>query len=987
MNEILNIVLNIVFMLGIVGVGAFIFSIIIDAIMCLSDKHKGVYFNQQHDEFDTSSKERFINEKDVVVYRIDAPSQKEVGFIDMDAKDVKNLQTNKATASSVVLEDEDDKFIEIDYDKAVEEQRKMQDSKLRKMEQPMLTPVNAPIKNTSSHTPLNMPVKPNESEEFDFDAILDEVAKEAVIKLKAQNKPTFTPLNASLTNEIKKPNFVPVTQFETQPQTSAMQPAFQPLQPVFQPLTPNAELHPLSDEIKSLKDEIKTLRSEITNDKISSAKEVKEVYDRMLSKEIEDYKKQLQQREREIDTLKNTKSVTDIVNSAMGNFNKNETSIKNKEHELKIKELDEAREKYNIEISELEKIKKAWYEKEREFTTMKHLQEKKQLNTELDEAKKKVELKDKEIQELKSKNFNPQDKLELDRMKQEWMAKEQELLYAQKQQKNESARIIKDLNESLYQARLEITDKISEIEELKHHKEDSSKQKIELDNLRREWANKQEELNTVLKNSQIDNEQFVEKLMKDVELYKVDIAAKQKEIENLKCIEEDYTKEKIELEKIKEQWQQKEEEILRVQQEQREQDNQTIIKLKNDLKASLNEISEKEQEITALKKQKEDFTREIKELEQLKNNLVKKGKELTEVQERIKEEDQKAIKYSARELEKSKEIISELKEKAEKKEKEIVVKENEINSMRKINQDLTVYKKELQQLKEEWKEKQVEIKQAENKRELDKEQLIEKITDELNQSKGVIKEKESQINDLKNLQTDHTIQQAELKELIKNLNKREKELAELRKNQDATIKIKTEEKVFETLRRFRRTPSPLLQLKKYESPIKTATPYISTAEKETLLSTADQKKQTALSNLKGRTIPLFEKTELINRKKTQLEIAKEELNKIKEEYLPLLNAKKAFEKDVKEFNRLTTEVARKKISLYGVKRNKVVSKEEKDKLDDSIKRVEILKETNKSNMKILQQNLPKLSELEKKYVEQENFVKSLQQEIIDLKKS
>ena len=108
MNEILNIV----FMLGIVGVGAFVFSIIIDAIMCLSDKHKGVYFNQQVDDGFASPNERYVNEKDVVVYRIDAPAQKEVGFIDMEERDVKKLKGNNATATSVIIEDEDDKFIE-----------------------------------------------------------------------------------------------------------------------------------------------------------------------------------------------------------------------------------------------------------------------------------------------------------------------------------------------------------------------------------------------------------------------------------------------------------------------------------------------------------------------------------------------------------------------------------------------------------------------------------------------------------------------------------------------------------------------------------------------------------------------------------------------------------------------------------------------------------------------------------------------------------
>lgn len=1012
MNEILNIVLNIVFMLGIVGIGAFVFSIIIDAIMSLSDKHKGVFFNQQVNELDNkSNSEKYVNEKDVVVYRIDAPANNEVGFIDMEEKDVKNISANNATAASVIIEDEDDKFIEIDYDKAVEEQKRMQEEKLKRIERPKLTPINAPAKNTATHTPLNAPmqsVKPA-SEEFDFDAILDEVAKEALfqMKIQEQDKPKFTPLSSAPVEE-KRPTFTPPVQQERQSVQPAnvfpMQPTYQPLQPVFQPLTPNAETNILTDEIQALKDEIKTLRKEISNEKSHSAKEVKEVYEKLISKELDDYKRELQAKDREIDSLKNTKSVTDIVNSALNNLNAKSKPInnyENKEVEHKIKELDEARAKYNIEINELEKIKQAWYEKEREFITMRYQQETKQLSDELAESKKRIErkdeqlsatkrkvelkdeqlaetrreiqLKEKEIQELKQakNNYSPLDKLELDRLKHEWMAKEQELLYAHKQQKHESTRIIKELNENLYKARLDISDKEDEIHQLRKQNEDSTKQRSELEKLKKEWKSKQAELSSVLKNQQKDNEKFVQKLTNDVNLYKKEIEIKQKEIEHLRKVEEDYTNERAELKRLKEEWRKKEEDILRLQQEQRDQDHQTIEKLRSDLTSYEKEVVTKEEEITNLKKQNEDHTKEIKELQQIQEELSRKGKALVELQERIKAEDQKAIENYAAELEKSQAVIMQLQENTKEKESEILEKQQEIERMRKINEDFTVYVKQLQTLKEEWKEKKEELQLAEFKRQKDKEQLIEKITSELQQSKAIITDKENQIEKLKHLQADYTAQQQELKTLVTNLKKREKELNELRKKQDVTIKIKTEEKILETLKRHRSAVSPLLQLKKYEPPVSTS----HTPKARPIIEVKEEKPK----------IP-FDTVAKINRKQVQLNIAKEELKKIEEQYVPMLNTKKQYEKDVKEFNKLTDEVAKKKISLYGVKRNKDITNEEKAKIDSNVERVEKLKERIKSNMNILQRNMPLFNELEKKRLDQQAFIKSLQQELFNLKK-
>ena len=180
MNGVLNVILNVVLMLGIVGVCAFIFSVILDAIMCATDKHKGVYLNTSAKGDAVQRKDKPIKEEDVVVYRIDAPKGSEaVKFENVEKKELKLIDST--------LEDGEQ---EIDMAKAEEEQKKLE----------ALAKGNEQETKNFNSVSKAPELKKVENTEEDFETILDDVTKEAKKQLSANVKKPV-----SKANEVKEP--------------------------------------------------------------------------------------------------------------------------------------------------------------------------------------------------------------------------------------------------------------------------------------------------------------------------------------------------------------------------------------------------------------------------------------------------------------------------------------------------------------------------------------------------------------------------------------------------------------------------------------------------------------------------------------------------------------------------------------------------------------------------------------------------------------
>ena len=118
----LRIILAMIFFIGIILIGTFILSFITDLIISLFDNHKGVYFNRMDWREEVEGRKEIRrneivkDENDIVVLKSDAP--KETSYTEVN--------------NSFVSDEEN--ITEIDFDKAVQEQKELQE-KLNKESQ------------------------------------------------------------------------------------------------------------------------------------------------------------------------------------------------------------------------------------------------------------------------------------------------------------------------------------------------------------------------------------------------------------------------------------------------------------------------------------------------------------------------------------------------------------------------------------------------------------------------------------------------------------------------------------------------------------------------------------------------------------------------------------------------------------------------------------------------------------------------------------
>jgi len=112
--------------------------------------------------------------------------------------------------------------------------------------------------------------------------------------------------------------------------------------------------------------------------------------------------------------------------------------------------------------------------------------------------------------------------------------------------------------------------------------------------------------------------------------------------------------------------------------------------------------------------------------------------------------------------------------------------------------------------------------------------------------------------------------------------------------------------------------------------------------------------------------------------------AEKELKKISKEYLPLLRIKKAYERDTNKLAKKEMQVAKQKISLYGVKNTKI-SQEKAEKLKNDMAIIEDLRDSISSCETVLKQNENRLPDLEKNYMLINKHVSLLKEDIEHIK--
>ena len=117
---------------------------------------------------------------------------------------------------------------------------------------------------------------------------------------------------------------------------------------------------------------------------------------------------------------------------------------------------------------------------------------------------------------------------------------------------------------------------------------------------------------------------------------------------------------------------------------------------------------------------------------------------------------------------------------------------------------------------------------------------------------------------------------------------------------------------------------------------------------------------------------------------SELAIAEKELKKISKEYLPLLRIKKAYERDTSKLAKKEMQVAKQKVSLYGIKNTKI-SEEKSERIKNEMAIIEDLRDSIKSCEVVLKQNENRLPDLEKSYTLINRHIQLIQEDINHLK--
>lgn len=841
-----SVVLNVLGISLIIVLGAFLISLLADGIMCLFDNHRGVYFNKK--EKTTDAKDVVIKDDDIKVLNIDAPNDEIVAKTEEEKEDVE----------------------EVDFDKAIEEQKLVQ---------------NANKKVTPTEEDLF-----EDNEEVDFDSILNDVSSEALTQYN-KSKPEV--------EEVKE-----------------------------EVVVKNDEE---SDSIKALREELEQEREEIAK-----------------------LKEQLDAKDE-----KNSRKV----------ILKQKPSTENEE-------LENAREKYLLEVDELDRVKKEWY---------RHQQE-------LAEASKENEsLENKELEDelLKAQ-------LELADLKKFWKSREQELIDESNRQRKEDSKSIENLSKELEESKDEIDSKQEEIDKLEKASKEFEEEKARLDQMKQDWEDKELELLTMQEQQRSLYKEQIDKLSLDLEKSIKEIEAKEAEIEKLRDAEKDFTQEVKELKEMKETWAKKEKDLVYAENQLKLDEKRTIEELVKKLDEYASLISKKQKDSDSLKAEIDRLELEIENTKD-KEKLAKLLAEIENIKRLWQQVEEELIDLQASRDNDRKLLLQKIAIEIDETKKEIKDKENEIKSNQKDGLNTIKLEKELDKIKDAFEERYAylsEIRKAQNA--TITEMKVVNVGDDntkyikiarMNARLARIMSDTSKVEHSKATANEKQRLQSEIKQT---------------KNELSSNKV-----VKETYQKTVTVENGGISYKQFVNPVDTdstieyKTEYIAPKKRsndvETLNEDNFEGKEKVIVIEPAETIEEPVKNKVLTKPakeksfyesqledlEAELKDAQKEYKKVSKDYLPIIRIKKAFDKDIIKFQKQSASIARQKVVLYGVRNNPKLTAEKKKKLDDDMKKFEELKDVIQTSENFLKANEKRLPDLERNYNLAIKHIKRLNQDIED----
>jgi len=369
---------------------------------------------------------------------------------------------------------------------------------------------------------------------------------------------------------------------------------------------------------------------------------------------------------------------------------------------------------------------------------------------------------------------------------------------------------------------------------------------------------------------------------------------------------------------------------------------------------------QQQKELEEFKQMKEDFAREKEEqLALYKENLDKtKQEEIEKIrQEALKE--QAKLEAMKEELEKEKNKAPVVPNEQEPIVQQTIIKdEEEINRMKyknlvRMNNRLTRIIRDTERLSS---QKQREIEKAK----LEKEKMLEKQRQEKLREQERRLEAEAQerlARERENLIREQELaRQQELKRI--NDERLARQQAEIEKRNEITRKLNEASK-----------KAGKYKLDSKIVKINQLAPVEERIIEESVSTTKSTSVLTEKTPLKATVKPTFEK-EYYEQKIVELEEelreAEKELRLNKNEYIPLTRIHKAYARDGEKLRKKEMQVAKQKVSLYGVKSNKV-DPEKKAKLDENLQSLAELKDSVSHCEEVIRKNKDRYPVLEKNY--------------------
>ncbi len=976
MSEFLCFILEVVVIALIVVLGAFLLSLILDAIFSAFSITEGVYFNKG--------------------------GKKEKNTKDNDYKDVV-VHTNIDNTTNVVQKantEDQQEYVDIDFNKAVEEQKALQSKEA----------VETPV--------AKKEVKQGMTDE-EYDKILNDVTKESLEIYNKEQKEMLAKKQAEEEAKRKAEEEARLAEAKKKQEELAIaeqkkkeEEAKQTSKPKKQEVTANdqaidkqlKELRLAKEMFEQERKELVKLKDEMYKEKYKNPRNHKKNKDNKQYKyynnnqDINQLKREWRLRETELLELqrKQQQENEKEIKALVDDLNKSKEEIEKKQEQ--INQLINKENDYTKEMQELEDMKTAWRNKEKEFTKRQdqEIAEYEKLYDELsyalDSYKKEINNKEAEIEELKKQNEDFSKETEdLQELKDNLKDKEQQIFELKENRRHEDQQYIDSLIRELEVSRAEIATKQEEIDALKKENSDVTEYVKELEQLKDELQNKQKELEDRQEQQKEENDKQINKLASELQIFINNMEQKEQEIYQLKDKEKDYSEEISELEEMKKAWDQKERELemiqARIRQEER-QEIEFIEKCIDDINKQMKHIV-KENEVA-----KHNLDIEVKNVS--KNDTETVSQNIAKIKETISNNEAEYKKLQ-QELDRLLiTLIAKLNTEIDNLKILIQNKELEIAEFEKLKQNVNAQTAELKSLNKQLKLSEDDLKtyserynKSATSRDNDnisaKYQEISKMNARLTkiiqnvasvEKESVQAKKEAEVKTLEDNNNQLKSQNEKLKRITQSLqqlsknkstNNSDAPIQYANSNNSATIeyKKKTTKKLTESVILEESTPSTT------QNSIDSNNQIIVEPVAETKTDNKTEAIEVQPVVVRKKIVkPIVFRSQYetkLDKLNDELADAEKELKKISKEYLPLLRIKKAYERDKNKLTKKEMQVAKQKISMYGVKNTKV-SEEKAEKIKSDMAIIEDLRDSIRSCEVVLEQNKNRLPDLEKNYM-------------------